>query len=315
MARPAKPFIYGIGEVINTKYGKFQIEKQMRIKRKNSDICDKKYVCRCLECGEIQEILEGTLERGIGSCRACGDTKSYPAKFFYWFLKQTGINFQTEYSPKWLGRYRFDYFFIVNGKEYIVEIDGAQHYTHGHKRLTVEEVKALDRLKDSMAIEHDIEVIRIDCRESKGKVIEEAIKNSKLIDIFDLSDIDWKICSYKSISNKYRTFCDLWNSGKNTTQIEQVTGSNANYISKCLQECAFYGLCEYDPKKESYRGSLQSTNGKKLRCLETGEIFDSAQECSRVSVERFGTFLKGSGITRVCRRERPKYKGYSFEYV
>ena len=160
-----------------------------------------------------------------------------------------------------------------------------------------------------------MEVIRLNCSESKGKMIEAAIKNSNLSMLFDLSTVDWKSCASKAISSKYRLFCDLWNAGNNTTRIAELTGFNANYISKCLKECAFLKLCEYDPKKEQYRGSLQTTNGKKLRCIETGEVFRSAQECSKVSEEKFGVFLTGSGITRVCRKERTQYKGYSFEYI
>lgn len=310
-----KPFLFEEGQVVKTKHSEFLILQKHRTERSCGNNMDKKYLCQCVSCKEEQDILESTLKVGFGSCRGCSDTKSYPAKYFYWFLKQIGVDFQTEYSPEWLGKYRFDFYFRVAEIEYIVEVDGAQHYTHGHKRLTVDEVKEIDRLKDSLANANGIDVIRLDCRESKGKVIETAIKNSELSEIFDLSVVDWRMCAYKAISNKYRVFCDLWNAGNNTTQIEQITGSNANYISKCLQECAFYGLCEYDPKKESYRGSLQSTNGKRLRCIETGEIFNSAQECSKLSIEKFGVFLKGSCITRVCRKERPKYKGYSFEYI
>lgn len=310
-----KPFAYNIGEVIETKYSEFSVLEQLRTKRESSNILDKKYLCCCNFCGEKQEILEHTLKVGLGSCRACSDKYSYPAKFFYWFLKQTDIEFDTEYSPEWLGRYRFDFHFIRNSREYIVEVDGSQHYTHGHKRLTVDEVKEIDRKKESIAFEHGLIVIRLECLESRGKVIESEIKE-KLSDLFDMSSIDWRMCSYRAISNKYRKFCDLWNNGyRSTSDISSITGSSANYISKCLQECSFYGLCDYDPKEAVKVGARKSTNGKRIICLNTNEEFNSAEECSKSSIEKFGVFLKGSGITRVCRKERPHYKGFSFAFV
>lgn len=310
-----KPFIFEEGQLVKTKYSEFCVLRKHRVKRDSGNIKDKKYLCQCTSCKEQQDILESILRAGIGSCRACSDVKSYPSKYVYWFLKQIGVEFIAEYSPEWLGRYRFDFYFTVEGKEYVVEVDGAQHSYTAHKRLSVEEAKEIDELKECLAKAHDVNVIRLDCMESKGKVVETAIKNSDLAKLFDLSVVDWKLCASKALPSKYRLFCDLWNNGNNTTQIAQITGSNANYISRCLKECAYLELCEYDPKKESYRGSIQSTNGKKLRCVETGDVFDSAQECSRVSEEKFGVFLKGSGITRVCRKERMHYKGYSFEYI
>lgn len=310
-----KPFLFMVDDTIKTKYSNFVILEQLMISRVNEKHRDKKYRCKCVDCGEEQVILEHTLALNIGSCRACSDKYSYPAKYFYWFLKQVGIDFDTEYSPKWLGRYRFDFHFVKNSKEYIVEVDGSQHYTHGHKRLTVDEVKAIDRKKENLALEHGISVIRLECMESKGKVIENEIRE-KLSDLFDMSSIDWKMCSYRAISNKYKKFCDLWNCGyRSTTEISEITGSSANYISKCLQECSFYGLCDYDPKEAVRTGARKSTNGKQIICLNTGEKFNSAQECSKNSIEKFGVFLKGSGITRVCRKERTHYKGFSFAYL
>nr|DAO27561.1 MAG TPA: restriction enzyme [Caudoviricetes sp.] len=311
-----KPFLFKVGETINTKHSSFRILDSCRTTRKSSNILDKKYMCECMYCGERQLILENTLRSGIGSCKACSDIHSYPAKFFYWFLKQTGIDFQTEYSPEWLGRRRFDFYFIVKGKEYVVEIDGAQHYTHGHKRLTVEEVKQIDCEKDELAAKNNVQVIRIDCRESKGRLIVNAMENSILPTLFEFDKINWRKCAHMSISNKYKQFCDLWNQGiRSTTEIAQITGFKANYISKCLQECCFYGLCNYNQDFERLRGSYQSTNGKRVHCAEVNLIFESAAECSRRSEEIFGAYLTDKGISKVCRGERKNYKGYHFEYV
>lgn len=316
MARPKQDYIFSIGEIVKTKYCEFTILDKFRGDRKTSDIKDKRYICRCNYCGETQDILEHTLNNGLGSCRACSDNHSYPSKFFYWFLKQTGIVFETEYSPKWLGRYRFDFHFVKDSIDYIVEVDGSQHYTHGHKRLTVDEVKEIDAIKDSLAVKNGCHVIRIACIESKGRNIEKVIKNSKLKELFIMDSIDWKKCSYMSISSKIKKFCDLWNSGlRSTSEISMVTGSNDNYISKCLQECSFYGLCDYDPKEAVKNGASKSTNGKNVHCITNGKVYESAMKCSNLLEEETGIHFTQGGITRVCRKERNNYKGYEFEYL
>ena len=51
------------------------------------------------------------------------------------------------------------------------------------------------------------------------------------------------------------------------------------------------------------------SNGKKVRCIETGEIFYSMGEAAR----RIGT--DQSSICQVCRGKRPHTKGLHFEYV
>lgn len=48
---------------------------------------------------------------------------------------------------------------------------------------------------------------------------------------------------------------------------------------------------------------------KKVRCVETDEVFNSAKECS----EKMG--LLRSGISMVCNGERNSHRGYTFEFV
>lgn len=309
-------FVYKVGQVLKLKYGVFEILEAKRVFRSNQKIRDKKYSCRCKHCGEINEILENTLINNMGSCKACSDVRSFGERFFYWFLKQTNIKFETEFSPQWIGRKRFDFYFRLNNVDIIVEIDGAQHYKRSHKRLTCDEIKDIDEYKQRMAADNGYKVIRISCDKSQPNIMKESIINSELRNLFDLDKIDWRKCFYMSMSSSQREACRLWNEGVTTTrEISQIIGLAQNYVSKLLIGCADFGFCDYDPKLESIKGAKCSTNGKTVICKNNNVTYNSATECSRKSLEDFGVFLKGSGITRVCRKERESYKGFSFEYL
>lgn len=312
------PFSFKIGEGIETKYGHFVILSCIRKQRQNLIGSDKKYICRCKNCGEENEIYETVLEKGTGSCRACSDSRSFGERFFYWFLKHFDIDFDTEYSPNWAGREKYDFHFCKDKVDYIVEIDGAQHTTRYYYRgKSHNEILEIDKRKDNVAKNNSHFVIRINCEQSKGKYIAENIKKSELKNIFDLEKVDWNKCFYMAISSKTRTACDLWNSGHDSTkEIAEIMKINQNYVSKLLFECSGFGLCNYDSMKEMDKGRRKNEkNGKKIICTDNGMIFQSSSECSRKSEEIFGVHLNGGSITRVCRKERKKYKGFHFEFV
>lgn len=311
-----KDFEYSVGEIVTSKHGKFEIIEQKRVSRECARIKDKKYVCKCADCGEVNEILEHTLKSNLGSCKACSDTRSFGERFFYWFLKQTEVDFETEFSSEWIGRKRFDFYFKLNDVDVIVEIDGNQHYKRGHRRLSLEQIKEIDYYKQSNAELKGFKVVRIKCGKSEFEEIKKSICDSELSKLFDLSKIDWRKCYYMSMSSKQRMVRELWNNGlKSTREISEKTGIHQNYVSKLLKSCSELGFCEYDSKAESVKGAKCSTNGKPIICINNGKIYASAKECSKNSMEDFDIFLTDGGITRVCRKERKLYKGFCFEFL
>ena len=53
----------------------------------------------------------------------------------------------------------------------------------------------------------------------------------------------------------------------------------------------------------------ESVNRKKVRCVETGVIYHSQQEASRI------TGISNNGISRACRGNIPSAGGYHWEFV
>lgn len=153
---------------------------------------------RCPICGEISvKNISNVYHQGF-SCPICSDGISYPNKFMYILLKQLGVDFIKEFSPSWSNRKIYD--FYIPSKKIIIEMDGG--LGHGYRSFnnikTPEETKQIDILKDKLAENHDITVIRIDCLKSNCDYIKNNICKSVLADIFDLSKINWNAIDIKS---------------------------------------------------------------------------------------------------------------------
>ena len=171
---------------------------------------------KCPLCGyEKRMKVENLTHKGF-SCNRCGDNISYPNKYCRAFLSQLPIsNFITEFTPQWANGRAYDNYFEYNGQKYILEADGDFHYYDNPiSGQSAKESQYIDRLKEEMANEHNITVIRIDCRESKSEYISQNIIRSILSDIFDLSQLDWNKCDEIASGNIYKMICDDFNNSE-----------------------------------------------------------------------------------------------------
>ena len=124
------------------------------------------------------------------TCKCCGDGVKFPNKFAFNLLEQLGLDFVTEYSPKWIGRKSYD--FYIPSLNLILEMDGGFHNKDNKMSgQTKEESREIDDYKDKLAKEHGIEVVRIDCDyyilTERATYIKQNILNSKLSTLFDLN--------------------------------------------------------------------------------------------------------------------------------
>lgn len=110
------------------------------------------------------------------------------------------------------------------------------------------------------------------------------------------------------LKGTYHTGLKPWNSGMKG-QYKLDSGVN---ISKALT-----GVSKSEEHrknlsiaKKKYNAENTHVQAKKVRCIETEMIFDSATKAAQF----FGT-NNHSNITRVCRGERKHYKQLTFEYV
>lgn len=137
----------------------------------------------------VREFMKTT---GCSHCKI----NSYPNMFSYALLDQLPVNnIIHEYSPDWANRRRYDNYFEYCGNKYILEMDGGFHYIDNRlSGQTAEESQEIDKYKDDLAFQHNITVIRIECKKSEKNYIFENIKKSMLNELFDLSYIDLDKC-------------------------------------------------------------------------------------------------------------------------
>ena len=214
----------------------------------------------CPDCGKIKDkpmsICKINIRHSI-AC-TCSDKISYPNKLSYSLLNQLNKEYsfeylEHEYSPEWIGKMSYDNYFIYNGKEYILEMDGGWHKIDNNlSGQTKEESTSIDNYKDLKAREHGIEVIRINCEESNLEFIKQNIINSRLNEIFDLDKVDWNKVEEFALSNLVRVACDYKKNNPNitTTQIGTIMKLDRHTIRNYLVKGTQLGWCNYKAKRK-----------------------------------------------------------------
>lgn len=281
----------------------------------------------CPHCGQKYKktlnIYNIYTHKGI-SCN-CQDGIKYPNKFGFNLLKQLNVKFINEYSPKWIKPKSYDFYFKLNDKEYIIEMDGGFHNKDNEMSgQTAEESKMIDDEKDKLAKEHGIEVIRIDCdyRDISKRfnyIKQNILENNKLNELFDLSKIDWLKAEEFSLSNQVKMACEYKRNNPNLTtgQIGKLMGHSKGIIRVWLMTGHELGWCKYDSEKEKHMSGKISASAKfkPTICLNNGFVFESAKECSEKSLELFGVHIDKTCIGEVCRGKRKLTKGFSFKHI
>lgn len=259
---------------------------------------------KCPCCGDITNRQIRQVSRRGYSCTACGDGVSYPNKFIYNMLTQTqcdGMKIIREYSPSW-GKFnycgeektcRYDIYININGNEYIVEMDGGIGHGNHEMSSTKQESLDIDKIKDSLAENHGIKMIRIDSNyESydRYEFIKNNIINSELSKIFDLSKVNFDEVNKRSCSSYITTCAELWNKGYKIKDIKNIVGLADATIIRHLKTATSMGLCKY----KSGDGVTRNTN-RKVICTDNNIVYNSIKSASEI------TGASISSISKCCR--------------
>lgn len=264
---------------------------------------------KCPNCGEVykHKKIRDVYQSGF-SCKSCSDGISYPNKFIYNLLKQieNQLDFLiSEYTPEWGVFYfkntkrksRYDIYFGINGKQYIVEMDGG--LGHGNKtfgNITSRDSLYIDEMKDKLAIEHNIQIIRIDCFydhiNNRYEYIKNNIKSSYLNKIININILDFYDANLKSYNSKVKLAADLWNKGLTESQISKELNCWISTVNTYLHRANEIGLCDNFSPKSSRRRST----AHEIYCITDKKYFDSIVAAS----EYYG--INVTNISRCCRK-------------
>jgi hypothetical protein len=190
------------------------------------------------------------------ACPRCSDGISYPNRLIIALLDQLMVStFHPEWSPEWIGRCRYDAYFIYNNQEYIVEMDGG--LGHGGVDIATQgqDTKGLERdvIKDEQASLHNIEVIRIDCRyerkdiHSRFEYIKESILKSRLNHLFDLTSVNWEQCNKEATKSLHMIAAQQYDIGRGIREISEELHVHYSTVYTWLKRMSKEGLCSYKP--------------------------------------------------------------------
>lgn len=287
----------------------------------------------CPDCGFEKKTTPNCLNRYGFTCPICNNNFSYPEKF----MRELLINFEykiknykyqlTSKNCKWCDRYRYDFYFKLNGEEYIIETHGIQHYkeTTGNFKELKQIIKN-DNEKYNLAIQNGIKpenYIVIDCKYSDFDFIKNNIINSRLSEIFDFKNIDWIKIGNNCEKSIVKEICDYWRVHNNdgnefisTHEIAKKYNLCHQTISRYLHKGEELGWCKYDTI-EIKRRNIEKTklNIKKIKVYLDKKIiytFNSLRDMERRSLDVLGVKLYRKNVSKILNSET-RYKGYTFK--
>lgn len=261
----------------------------------------------CPTCGHHMKksLNQVSADRDL-RCPICKDGISYPNKFIFNSMLQIEdkLDFlEREYKPEWC-KFPFkdyerqgiyDIYFGINGKQYIIEMDGGFHDKYNHMNgQTVEESQYIDGQKDLLAESHNIHMVRINSHykgfQDRYEYLRINIENSELRDIIPLDLIDFDEANIKSQTSLLIETCKLWDKGYKASEIIAKLHIPDCSVSTYLKTGQKYGLCHNYSARES---NIRS-QGRKVVCVNTREIFETIKDAERYyNVDGIGNCCEG----------------------
>ena len=304
-----KIVVTGINDIATTRPELIKYFNNPKDAQKYSAGSNKEVIFKCPDCGNLRNLKITDVTRYKFVCNVCGDKISYPNKFGRSLLQQLPIaNFKTEWKPKWAIPYCYDNYFEYNNKSYILEMDGMWHYKDNKlSGKTYEESKKIDDYKDSLALERDIIVIRIDSRYSDKEYIINQIKNSLLSSIFNLDLVDWDKCEENANKSITREICNYYNEHKLTLKkLEEIFNIGSGSIRRMLIVGNKNGWCKYSIRKRNIPVQVFDCDNKIIGS------FKNIKECTKYMKDIFNFGFSHRASSNLSSTGEVFYKGYHF---
>lgn len=264
----------------------------------------------CPDCGERKNMLVNDLVVRGFSCRICGDGVSFPNKILRAFLKVFSSkvdNFEFEKSFGWSNNRQYDGYFVKDGKEYIVEMQGGQHYKDAW--ITKEETQNIDKEKKQLAQKYGINIIYINCYKSDFDYIKNNISDSILGQLFQITEEQWIEIGKLSSGSLVKKVAELYENGLSQQQISKELGIHYQVVRKYLKRASKAGLCSYQVSVFSEPQLIRVYDENKQLKGEANSYRDMVR-----LMKTMGEEINVTGLKPHCQNGKP-YHGYYFVFV
>lgn len=221
---------------------------------------------------------------GFGFNFPCGcySSDSYPNRLIREVFDQLNIPYIRELRKchfVWCDKYKYDLYFEINDIAYIIEMDG---FFHKGEKLEI------DRIKDELAIENGVKVIRIDCNykkiENRLSYIKNNILNSELSLIINLSQVNWDIIDLKLLENNItKSICDLRNQGLTNLKIASTLNVSVSVVDSHIKIGKNNGLLNEWAISNQYTKTkvfeiINLENGQIQYCIGSRNFFNNSEK-------------------------------------
>lgn len=227
----------------------------------------------CPKCGQNvgKKVIKNVINNGI-SCPYCGDGIPIGERIFQTACDLAHIKYKRQATFDWSEKYIYD--FYLYDLNYIVEIDGQQHYSSGSSfesvsSLTYEEQKKIDEYKEELAYKNGIkEVLHICAYSSNFDKIRCAIQGCIWLCLnTDIYNIDWNECERISAHSMVHVCAEEWNKGHDATYIVNKYSYCGSSVNNWLTQAQKIGLTkDYSKKNADYRRGRKIINTRTLEC-------------------------------------------------
>lgn len=282
--------------------------------------------CRCKYCNSIVEKTRmAWMNANAKGCSFCSDGISYPNKFIRTFISQLPIeSYCYEYSAEWTKTKKYDVFFICDNLEYVVEMDGIQHFRDSEWSLFETQNKN-DLEKDKLARDNNVTMIRIDARLSELDYIKNNILNSKFANLFDLTEIDWIKCHKNAVSSLVVEVSKYYEENNHplTSEVSEHFHIPGNRILSYLKQGTELGICNYS-KSEMFSKSIEKSLETKKERSPIFSVYDendnfiseykSTSDCVEELHKLYPDINIDPSYIRVLLKGHGKYHGLKFIY-
>ena len=219
----------------------------------------------CPDCGAERKMKLCDLKKRGFICQVCSDGISFPNKILRNFLLDDSVqkqldSFEFEWDPKWEEKCRFDGYFQIKGKQFVVEMQGAQHYKkRKNSNWDFEKQQKKDEYKRNQTKKLGITEIEINCSESDFNYIKSNIENSLLFKILDLSNVNWDKIQRNCYNNLVKKCCDLYKNNKycGVGDIAKILKIDKSVATSYLKKGTELGWCDYSKDRCSERNRVR----------------------------------------------------------